>query len=441
MLAEPVNVRELLREDETLPGGDVEMLEQMISGPQVSEVRQELASLQAEIESGGKVSDDLLVRAGIASYVLGQHTRADQYLSRVSGNAVASFYHGLVLTSLDRHAEAEQKFQEAAKLGHDKVDCTLRRAGAVRAQGRLDEAEQVVRSVAREGAGRAEYSYQMGCILSDRGDTWGAIEYFERAADIDPNHSQALFRLAAENALRGNDQEAIRLYEQSLSRPPHYLGALINLGLLYEDNENYPAAAYCFRRVLTFDPNHPRATLYLKDIEAAGDMYYDEETARRQAQLEQLLSRPIADFELTVRSRNCLQGMGIHTLGDLTRVTEQELLAGKNFGETSLDEIREVMTEHDLTIGQFAHQPRRPEPVFELPSLSPQEQAVLTRPITDLNLSVRARKCMSRLGITNVGELIQRTPDELLGSRNFGVTSLNEVRAKLDELGLKLRND
>ena len=48
---------------------------------------------------------------------------------------------------------------------------------------------------------------------------------------------------------------------------------------------------------------------------------------------------------------------------------------------------------------------------------------------------------MARLGIVSVAELVQRTPDELLSAKNFGVTSLNEIRAKLGEIGLKLRND
>ena len=48
---------------------------------------------------------------------------------------------------------------------------------------------------------------------------------------------------------------------------------------------------------------------------------------------------------------------------------------------------------------------------------------------------------MRRLGITLIGELVQRTPDELLSAKNFGVTSLNEIRAKLAEVSLKLRND
>ena len=44
------------------------------------------------------------------------------------------------------------------------------------------------------------------------------------------------------------------------------------------------------------------------------------------------------------------------TLGDLTRTTEQELLASKNFGETSLVEIREMLQSKGLELGQFADQ-------------------------------------------------------------------------------------
>ena len=66
---------------------------------------------------------------------------------------------------------------------------------------------------------------------------------------------------------------------------------------------------------------------------------------------------------------------------------------------------------------------------------------MLEVPVGDLNLSVRARKCLSRLGLVSIGELVSKTADELLSVRNFGVTSLNEVRAKLTEMGLRLRND
>src|SRR5438034_9904796 len=63
------------------------------------------------------------------------------------------------------------------------------------------------------------------------------------------------------------------------------------------------------------------------------------------------LEIPVTDFELSVRSRNCLRRMNIRTLGDLTRTTEAALLASKNFGETSLQEIKEMMSSKGLRLG------------------------------------------------------------------------------------------
>jgi DNA-directed RNA polymerase subunit alpha len=216
---------------------------------------------------------------------------------------------------------------------------------------------------------------------------------------------------------------------------------LLNLGLLYEDRGQFDRAQTCYRRILDTYPNDHRAALFLKDAQASGDMLYDEEAQRKRDRLAQVLSVPVSDFELSVRSRNCLQKMGIHTLGDLTRCTEQELLASKNFGETSLVEIREMLTSKGLELGQFAHEKSEPEPAIDLASMSPDEQALLERPIADLNLSVRARKCMVRLGLTTIGELLRKTGDDLLECKNFGVTSLNEVREKLTQHGLKLRGE
>jgi DNA-directed RNA polymerase subunit alpha len=435
-----VDVKALVHKEAEFSLDDVRLLERVLASPQVGEVRQEFLALQREA-SAAKPSQSHLARLGVGLYLLGHPREAERYLAHVSGNAVAAFYRALALSSLEQHKEAAERFAEAAKLGYDKVECAMRRAGELRAMGQVAEAETLLRSVVGEGARRAEYSYQMGCILSDRGDTYGAIEYFERAVDIEPRHSRSLFRLAVENASRGNDAEAIRLYERALSHPPIHLGALINLGLMYEDDQNYQAAAFCFRRVLEVDPTNKRAELYLKDITAVGEMYYDEDSAKEVARLETLLARPISDFELSVRSRNCLEALNIQTLGDLTHVTDQDLLNGRNFGETSLQEVRELLSAHGLRVGQNIGTGRFHEPVFVAASLSPQEQAVVSMPLSALNLSVRARKCVARLGLTTVGELVQKTPDELLSSRNFGVTSLNEIRAKLGEVNLKLRND
>lgn len=71
------------------------------------------------------------------------------------------------------------------------------------------------------------------------------------------------------------------------------------------------------------------------------------------------------------------------------------------------------------------------------PDQSGQEH--LDLPIEALDLSERPRNCLRRAQIQTVGELIEKTPDELLNITNFGQKSLDEVVAKLDELGFSLQ--
>jgi DNA-directed RNA polymerase subunit alpha len=65
-------------------------------------------------------------------------------------------------------------------------------------------------------------------------------------------------------------------------------------------------------------------------------------------------------------------------------------------------------------------------------------ESKLSMNIAELNLSVRATNCLESENITTVRDLVQRSPDQLLEVRNFGDTTLNEVREKLAELGLGL---
>ncbi|HWD24183.1 MAG TPA: DNA-directed RNA polymerase subunit alpha [Acidimicrobiales bacterium] len=62
----------------------------------------------------------------------------------------------------------------------------------------------------------------------------------------------------------------------------------------------------------------------------------------------------------------------------------------------------------------------------------------LDHPIEDLDLSERPRNCLKRAQVNTIGELIQRTPEELLAITNFGQKSLDEVIERLDERGLAL---
>ena len=152
-----------------------------------------------------------------------------------------------------------------------------------------------------------------------------------------------------------------------------------------------------------------------------------------------MLRVPVSDFELSVRSRNCLQKMHIDTLGDLIMRTEQELLSYKNFGETSLTEIKDMLTQKSLRLGQgledMDSEPLSPRNPLEA-SADPQ---LLDTPIDSLNLSVRSRRCMERLNVRMVRDLINKTEVELMSAKNFGMTSLTEIKQQLNERGLSLR--
>ena len=59
---------------------------------------------------------------------------------------------------------------------------------------------------------------------------------------------------------------------------------------------------------------------------------------------------PIEELELGVRSYNCLKRVGIETIGDLVMKTEQELAAIPNFGKKSIEEVKETLVAHGLTL-------------------------------------------------------------------------------------------
>jgi len=61
--------------------------------------------------------------------------------------------------------------------------------------------------------------------------------------------------------------------------------------------------------------------------------------------------------------------------------------------------------------------------------------------IEELNLSVRSYNCLKREGINSVGDVILKSESELMDIRNFGQKSIDEVKAKLEELGLGLREE
>jgi DNA-directed RNA polymerase subunit alpha len=153
------------------------------------------------------------------------------------------------------------------------------------------------------------------------------------------------------------------------------------------------------------------------------------------------------DLELSIRGTNLARRVGARTAGELARFTAEELLSAKGFGETSLREIRDALARRGLRLGMSLAElegrpglqarivPRRERP---LDKAEIDLERALNMSLCELELSVRATNCLESEAITTVRDLVSRSDEELLEVRNFGLTTLKEVRAKLAGRGLRL---
>lgn len=390
-------------------------------------------------ELDGKSSPKASAKKGIALWILGRTQAAlDALEASHPQEEIASLFLGRAYLDLERPKMAKVKFREGLAKHPDSQPIAYGLVGAMLRLGELDEAKEVLDRAEKRFGSNADTTFLRAFHAELVGDYDEARQLYHKAMQLDHNHAEAAFRLAHWHQTWGDEDEALDLYEQLRGAQPTYAHALLNLGNLYEDMQRYDQAVECYREVLASIPNHPRALMFLSDAMSSRTMFYDEDGERRADRQSAVLKIPVTDFELSVRSRNCLNKMNIKTLGDLIQMTEPELLAHKNFGETSLMEVKQMLAQKGLRLGQGKIDgggalPAPPKPVEV-------SQEVLNQHIDSLDLSVRSRKCMERLGINTIGALIGRTEAELLSAKNFGQTSLNEIKQRLEERGLRLKD-
>lgn len=386
--------------------------------------------------------------AAMGSWLTGEYGKA---LDLVSGDdELASFVKASCECELGRYEDAAETLSSLGKNADAQTSMVLLHAllGAHRH-------EEFVKAFSKATLEEADRLYFEGRAKETEGAQEEALALYQQAIELDPQHFHARFRMAFRADLHGDDEAAIEIYESFLEDRPIPTSALINLGILYEDRNDFERACGCFGAVLRRDPNHPFARLYFHDSHDSLDMFYDENRELKEDQLMKVLRTPISEFELSVRARNCLSNMEIKTLGDLVSHSEQELLEFKNFGETSLNEIKRVLNQKGLRLGI-----RRDDGSFVIPDefdaarsvdletelawlgkLSDEQREALDLQISTLNLSVRCHRALvERLNLQRVSDILLYSEEDLLGMPNFGITSLNELQNKLEEFGLRIRS-
>lgn len=421
---------------------------------QVKDAPRRFRAILENLEAAdGQPKGGSAVKIGIANYMLCRFPRALEVFANATDNKERRFFQALCYKCLRQYDKALEDLDRAKDRGWDALAVDVQIVEVKALAGDLENARKALAKLEKHSSS-ADYRYLAGLIEELAGNDDKASAFYAQARQTDPNHGSATFRLAYYLDLHGEEEQAMELYRHCLNHPPVFANALLNLAVLYEDMGRYDHAISCLRRVLVSMPNHPRARLFIRDAEASKVMFYDEDQAKRVAKRNAVLDIPVTDFELSVRARNCLKKMNVRSLGDLVRTSETELLGYKNFGETSLKEIKDMLSIKGLHLGQGSEEenplemedildevvaaPPSAEAPVETPSQG-QDQGVLATPIAQLDFSIRARKALEGLNVVTLGDLSSKSEAELLGCKNFGQTSLNEITQRLSEHGLKLK--
>lgn len=150
----------------------------------------------------------------------------------------------------------------------------------------------------------------------------------------------------------------------------------------------------------------------------------------------------IEELRLSIRSYNCLKRADINTLLDLAGKTEEELFEIKNFGQKSVDELRQALERCCLSL------PFRSEDILDLRT----REGANTKQSIDywsedkdslnsLGLSVRSLNSLYRGKINDIPHLLQHTEADLLAIPNLGTTAIQKIIVALARRGLSLQDE
>lgn len=408
--------------------------------------RHALESFQNRVKALGTTGDEGR-RKGLGLWMLGLYDQAAKILAAHADDNVAAFTLARCHMSLAKPGDALPIFE---KLSKSYPDEPKPRGGALEARLEMESAKDETAAAESLAAALAkspesfrassEGRYLAGRVCEIQRDLYTAVEHYEACRELDPVHRANMFRLAYTAERSGQDDIALDVYWNLARMLPVDKAVLVNLGLLLEDLGRHQDAAACYETITRHDLTDAKVRMYLADAISGMSMYYDEDMERKEDRLNQILRIPITDFELSVRARNCLNKMNILVLGDLVKLTEQELLSYKNFGETSLNEIKEILASKGLRLGMAREEAVRSIEATRRKTGAADPSDILNKPIADLELSIRARRTVETLGCLTVGDVMAHSEEELLGMPNFGQTSLAELKQKLAEIGLKLKS-
>lgn len=141
---------------------------------------------------------------------------------------------------------------------------------------------------------------------------------------------------------------------------------------------------------------------------------------------------PVERVNLTV------QNTRVGQVTDYDKLTLDVFTNGAIAADEAVSLAARVLVEHLNLFVDLSENAKSVDVMVE--SVTDEKEKVLEMNIDELELSVRSYNCLKRAGINTVEELINKTPEDMMKVRNLGRKSLDEVLAKLKELGLSLND-
>jgi len=164
--------------------------------------------------------------------------------------------------------------------------------------------------------------------------------------------------------------------------------------------------------------------------------------AEHSAQVQEIGVIPVdAAYSPVVRVRYEVEETRVGQKTNYDKLTMEIWTNGSIGPEMALVEAAKILRKHLNPFVQYSELGQRVHAEARSASaagLDPVTESRLTMNLSELSLSVRAMNCLESENIRTVRDLVQRTEDQLLEVRNFGETTLNEVKEKLADIGLRL---
>ncbi len=143
-----------------------------------------------------------------------------------------------------------------------------------------------------------------------------------------------------------------------------------------------------------------------------------------------------ANFSPIVKVNHAIENMRVGQKTDYEKLVLEIWTDGTISPEDALGDAAKILKDHFNTFINFEETPEVQEEAFN--EQEEKLKAILNTSVEELELSVRSSNCLREANIKTIGELVQKSEEEMLRTSNFGKKSLNEIVDKLAALGLSL---